>query len=593
LDERFATPMSLAKAIARQEVQPVNVGVRAHAGRRTDVERVARAGVIALIVVAPFEALRPLVSVPGQSLTTVEATLAAVLLVAAWAAVRSWTLSVLPVRELLPWSAFVLMSLIAALAAPTFRSNALHMAVRYSTMAIVFGLTLVAARSPRGLRSVLVGTVGGATVVALLVIADFTGVGAVQRFLSAFRDGIAVVGAQVRASGPFQYPTIASMYLEIAFALGLGLLVTFQRGWTLFALTTAALALMAEAVTLTFTRSGLLTIGVSLAVVGGTAWWRNGFDRSSVAIGVLAGVLAVEVLSSRSAEMLRLRLTSETQGSWFSAVIEPPPAITLRTREVVEVPLMVTNVGRATWDSSSAEPVQVSYHWISADSDDVVWWEGDRTAFSSPVSSGSSVKLVARVRAPEKAGRYRVMWDLEQRYRLWFSTEPGARVSWSDAEVSGVSTPLPQTTGPRHVPAPAVRPGRSVLWLAAWRMFRSRPLLGVGPDNYRLLYGSFASVQKVDPRVHSNNMYLEILAGTGILGLAGAVWIGVGVARACLRALRLTPAGAGLAAACLGIAVHGVFDSFLGFTGTYIAIAVALGLAVSAGHRHTRHAYRV
>ncbi len=369
--------------------------------------------------------------------------------------------------------------------------------------------------------------------------------------------------------------------------------MTLQGGWTLFAITAAVLALMAEAVTLTFTRSGLLTLGLSLALVGGTRWWRRGFDRSAVAVCVLACVLAVEVLSSRSAEMLRLRLTSETQGRWFSAFIEPPPRIALRTREVVDVPLMVSNIGRATWDSNAAEPVRLSYHWVSADSDAVVWWEGERTAFRAPVPSGTSVKLVARVRAPEKAGRYRVMWDLEQWDRLWFSTEPGAQVSWSDAEVSGFSTPLRQTTGPRHVPAAAVRPGRSVLWLAGWRMFVSRPLLGVGPDNYRLLYGNYVRIQKADTRVHSNNMYLEILAGTGILGLTCALWIAVRITRACLRAARRGPARARVAAACMAIAVHGLLDSFLGFTGTYIAIAVALGLAVSAGHDYTRHAYRV
>jgi O-antigen ligase len=124
-------------------------------------------------------------------------------------------------------------------------------------------------------------------------------------------------------------------------------------------------------------------------------------------------------------------------------------------------------------------------------------------------------------------------------------------------------------------------------------MFVTHPLLGVGPDNYRLLYGNYVRLQKADPRVHSNNMYLEILAGTGALGLVCALWIAFRTARSCIRAVRLSPAGAGLAAACLAVAVHGLADSFLGFTATYIAIAAALGLAAAVGQRHTRHAHRV
>jgi hypothetical protein len=561
---------------------------------RVDIERVAHAGLIALIAVAPFEALRPLLRLPGQSLSTVEATLAAVLFVCFVAVVRDRALPQFSVRELTPWVAFVGAALVAALAAPAFRANAVHMAVRYMTCAIIFALTLVAARSPARVRTLLVGVVAAGGAVALLVVGDFAGVPIVERMLSSFRDGVAVVGAQVRASGPFQYPTIASMYLEIAFAMGLGLLVSLPRGRRApFVVTLVTLALIAEAVTLTFTRAGLITLALSLGLVGGVQWRRAGFDRATVGVVLLAAILAAELLSSRSAEMLRLRLTSETQGRWFSASIDAPRTISLGTGQLTEVPLIVTNTGRATWDSTTAEPIRLSYHWIADDSDEVVWWEGERTVFTTPVGAGSRVRVSARVRAPQQAGRYRLMWDIEQRYRLWFSTEPDARLVWTGVDVSGPSSPMPNRTGPRRMPHAAARPGRSVLWGAALRMFAAHPLLGVGPDNYRLLYGEYAGLPKADPRVHSNNMYLEVLAGTGLIGLAGALWIGLRVARSCMSALSSSPAGAGIVAACAAVAVHGVVDSFLGFTGTYIAIAVALGIAVAVGQVSTRHAHRI
>ena len=58
---------------------------------------------------------------------------------------------------------------------------------------------------------------------------------------------------------------------------------------------------------------------------------------------------------------------------------------------------------------------------------------------------------------------------------------------------------------------------------------------------------------------------------------------------------RLLAGGAelGVAAACVAIAVHGLTDSFLSFTGTYIVMAVALGLASACPQGAERHAYRV
>jgi O-antigen ligase len=139
----------------------------------------------------------------------------------------------------------------------------------------------------------------------------------------------------------------------------------------------------------------------------------------------------------------------------------------------------------------------------------------------------------------------------------------------------------------------AVRPGRLTLWGAAVRMFRARPLFGVGPDNYRLLYGRYSTLRVADPRVHSNNMYLEVLAGMGVVGSVALLWLGVSSARAAFRAARSSAIGLGVAAACAAIAVHGLVDSFLAFTGTYILFGLTLGLASACERDGRRHAYRV
>ena len=51
--------------------------------------------------------------------------------------------------------------------------------------------------------------------------------------------------------------------------------------------------------------------------------------------------------------------------------------------------------------------------------------------------------------------------------------------------------------------------------------------------------------------------------------------------------------GAGVAAAAVAIAVHGMVDSFLSFTATYILFAITLGLAVASSAMGEAHAHRV
>jgi len=166
-------------------------------------------------------------------------------------------------------------------------------------------------------------------------------------------------------------------------------------------------------------------------------------------------------------------------------------------------------------------------------------------------------------------------------------------------------------------PRRAVRPGRVVLWSAALRMVQAHPVLGVGPDNFRLLYGSFAGLVGADSRTHSNNMYLEVLAGGGLLAALVFAWFLRDAALLFARAARpgsdlgptrvrpgsdpgptpigLTPLGLGLAAGGLAIAVHGFVDSFLSFAPTYILFSLTLGYAaaLARGAETPPDAYRV
>jgi O-antigen ligase len=125
-----------------------------------------------------------------------------------------------------------------------------------------------------------------------------------------------------------------------------------------------------------------------------------------------------------------------------------------------------------------------------------------------------------------------------------------------------------------------------VLWNIALRMSAEHPWLGVGPDGFRHLYGRYAGLTRWDTRVHANNMYLEALTGAGVPGLILLVALlgiaGVALVRRCLKVApeHLMPAIAMLAAWVMVVG-HGLVDSFLAFTTTYLTFAMAAGLAFS------------
>jgi O-antigen ligase len=130
-------------------------------------------------------------------------------------------------------------------------------------------------------------------------------------------------------------------------------------------------------------------------------------------------------------------------------------------------------------------------------------------------------------------------------------------------------------------------------------MFFAHPLTGVGPDNYRLEYGPYAGLANFDNRVHSNNMYLEIIAGTGIVGALAFGWLTWVLASLLFTVLKTThdpvahPIAVGLALAVGAIALHGTVDSFLSFTPTYVLFAVTLGLVAASPMLIGSDAHRV
>jgi O-antigen ligase len=134
-------------------------------------------------------------------------------------------------------------------------------------------------------------------------------------------------------------------------------------------------------------------------------------------------------------------------------------------------------------------------------------------------------------------------------------------------------------------------------WLAALRMFSAAPWLGVGPGNYSLTYPAVRLPLWVEPLGHAHNIYLNVLAETGLIGLgaflllwgSAVVWVWRRASYNAVAGARELDGDAGwraaLAAGVLGtlayLAVHSMFDNLF-VQGIYLQLAFLFAALAAA-----------
>ena len=146
-------------------------------------------------------------------------------------------------------------------------------------------------------------------------------------------------------------------------------------------------------------------------------------------------------------------------------------------------------------------------------------------------------------------------------------------------------------------------------WIAALRMWELSPWLGVGPGNYAAVYPQVRLPRWEEPLGHAHNIYLNVLAENGLIGMFSylTLWTGVVVWLVCTRRRILRteyeihdrqdseqpassaaiPASSWTAALFLGVlgviahlSVHHLFDN-LYVQGMYLHVALWLGAAIA------------
>jgi hypothetical protein len=566
------------------------------ASARQSIAAIERGSFGALLLVAaasPFEPSAPLAVAGGLRITLTETIVSLAVLVGATA----WWVGGLrhPIARMVRLAACVWLGVlaVAAAAAPADGANAWRFVGRALVTVLLVTLTARVITDQRRAGSLVVVLLASGVMVGTIAVLEVLEQPAVLSALTVFRPGFHLVGGQLRAGSTLGYPTIASMFLEIVFALGLALVlgggrpVRRVRSWVLF----ASLTVVAAGVVATFTRAGLLSLWMSLAIAAGLRYRERGrVDRSHAWLAALGLVVAMLAVSSRSLDLLMARFSTATGAGWYGAAYEAPPSVDLRTGTWSWIPIAIRNTGRLTWRSDREPPFAASYHWLDAATGRVIRFDGVRTPFRRPVAPGDRIVMDVLVRAPGQPGCYALVWDLVHETRSWFSTE-GVATGRTSACVEGPPAPEADAgTTPadrlRRLPEAHLRPSRLALWKAAADTALDHPILGVGPDNFRHVYGAYLGLATWDHRIHANNTYLELLTGAGLIGLSAGVGLAVAIS---LALWRRAVGGVGtrrafssaVLAAWVAILAHGLVDSFLGFTPTYIVFALALGLGLS------------
>ena len=548
-----------------------------------------------LTAVLPFELIRPVVTFPWFVFTDLEIVVIAAGLV--WAAgvalsapasLQHWRSTAAGNLDLLlPALLFLLLALLSAVLAPSHRLDALKFVTRFASGIFAFALVVNVTGTGKRLAGLLWALVLGAAASAFLGLLEAWNWRALG-VLSLFKVAPTLVGGSLRVSATFQYATIAAMLFEMTVPVALGLAATaHNRGVKILATSSACLCVVC--IVLTLTRSGVVTLAVILAVSLTMAWrwprWRR--LASPAAVSLLALLIALCALGVKS-PAFRTRLVTENDTNWYGAQYSAPAALSVQAGQWLTTTIALRNTGRATWLSRTDHAYALGSRWLTFEDRQELRVPRAETGLPRDISPGESITLMASAQATLPPGTYLLSWGMLQRDILWFRHRDVPEAETVVQVLPGLQIPPAPLVSPDDLSANPPTLPRGELWQAAWMMVNERPLLGVGPDNFRHLHGKYLGLTNWDTSIYANNLYLELLADLGVPGLLLFGWLLLATVLRLYRALRFCSAdpvamwAVALGGSLLAFLIHGLLDYFLGITSIYLLFWMTLGLIVAS-----------
>jgi len=595
-----------ASVIPAEPAVPARQGIPAAVTAGDAGRLVVLGGLCLTLALLPFEgSLLHSIATPGGRLTVTDVEAMALVTFLGWLVL----LAAERRRPAVPRSvggALAALALITALSAAAAGVNTPLGTQVAARAALSWGLFLVAIDLVRAVRPA-VALLG----VLLLTVLVSAGVGWIAAWHGSM-DGLFgagrlfSVGGVARMAGTWDYPTIAAMAWESVLLAALPLVALRRpRGAASRVITAGlvvALVVIGGAILMTLTRGAFLGLAVGLAVmIVAAVALRSG---RLAAVATLAAVLLAggATLLYLTSPLPIDRLVSESDRSLYGADYVVTGRIAVAPGAALRTEVTLTNTGQATWRPDGDHPWRLSAVWISSLSRAVVTAHQVAAELPGPVPPGASVTVQAVVSVPSAPVALDLAWDMQQVDVVEFSErDVPVAITHVTIDADAAGKPSPVTPARRLVLYPDKLPvlERSQLWTAAVRLIWQHPLLGVGPGVYRRVYGAQLDLTSWDTQIHANDLYLELAATTGLLGL-GAFLLTVGLAlRAGARGLMHARSRAGVApvapvaalvivgslaatAAALG---HGIVDHFLVFVPMAILFWVLLGIGVGLAMR--------
>ena len=454
-------------------------------------------------------------------------------------------------RLVITAAVFVFMQGAAALAAVEFRPNAAKGAIRVAAGFVLFCIVLCI-RNRDSLMRIWCVAAGAA---ALYGLADYAGLGVPDLFRTAEFYFIDVL----RLSGSFEYPNTAAAF----FAMSLPIVWLTPRN---VSVRFATSALVLVALFLTYSRGAVVALALMVL-----AWAVAGGSKDALSLGGLGAGLYMALAVVQPFLIQRLRQPQPDK----ALAADYNPDFNLmhhRPREMGELKVTIRNTGSAVWFPDGSMPVTLSYHWYDTDRQRLATVAVSEPPLPQAVRPGESVSVNASFSTPYEPGHYLLIWDLAQKGRGWFSANgvvPGIVESDIQQENEIRYGKGDVSHWLRVEKAADATVTRGLLWRAALRLAVRNPILGAGPDNFRLLYGRVLEFSSWDTNIRANSLYLELLVGSGVLGLLAFILMIVSI-----------PRHINVATLSIGVfLIHGIADVFLMTTPIYFAFWILMGFA--------------